>query len=168
MFVLKSFETETAHLLNGYSGDCGNLHGHTYKIDVEIGLVGSAAFISEVYANPFSMVMDFSDIKELAGEVVNRLDHAVLIKEFRSGIEQDLYDKVVQPYELKHLILPDTSAESIASYLQNQIAKAIGGEMADTYTVCVTVWETSTNRARTDRVAYSWVKGVLKEVIVNE
>lgn len=34
--VSKEFSFDMAHLLDGHDGKCQNLHGHTYKLQVEI------------------------------------------------------------------------------------------------------------------------------------
>ena len=37
MYILKaSSEFDSAHFLSGYSGKCKNIHGHRWKIEVEI------------------------------------------------------------------------------------------------------------------------------------
>jgi len=51
MRVTRHEEFETAHLLPGYNGPCGNLHGHSYKIEVTVE--------GPQHDNHFGMVMDF-------------------------------------------------------------------------------------------------------------
>ena len=55
--VTRHEEFEAAHLLPNYDGPCGNLHGHSYKI--ELTLEGPQ---NEDY---YGMVMDFNDLKKL-------------------------------------------------------------------------------------------------------
>jgi len=56
-----------AHWLPGYKGDCARLHGHTYKIDVEVaGEVDSAT----------GMIIDFKTIKRWIDSL--KLDHQAL------------------------------------------------------------------------------------------
>ena len=59
MRVTRHEEFETAHLLPGYDGPCGNLHGHSYKI--EVTLEGPQNKL-------FDMVMDFKDLKKAMQE----------------------------------------------------------------------------------------------------
>lgn len=61
----KAVEVDAAHCLPSHSGKCRNLHGHRWKIVVEI---------TTHKLNEQSMVMDFGDISKLA----RRLDHAYL------------------------------------------------------------------------------------------
>lgn len=58
-----------AHNLRGYEGQCENLHGHNYRVEVELE---GATLDSE------GMLADFREIKRLCGKVVERLDHGYL------------------------------------------------------------------------------------------
>ncbi len=54
-----------AHNLRNYRGNCENVHGHNWKVKV------SAAF-SRL---DNGIAMDFRELKKIAGEVVEELDH---------------------------------------------------------------------------------------------
>ena len=58
-----------AHRLNNYHGQCTNLHGHTWKIEV------SAA---SDHLNETGMVMDFKDLKIALEVILERYDHGYL------------------------------------------------------------------------------------------
>ena len=66
MFTL-GYETtfDGAHHLINYPGKCANLHGHTWKVRVE--LAGTP--------NHLGMVLDFGEIKQLMLVVVGKYDH---------------------------------------------------------------------------------------------
>lgn len=67
--VTKCFEFEAAHSLPGYNGPCANLHGHTYKLEVEV--TSNLA--------PKDMVVDFKVLKENVEEkVISVLDHHLI------------------------------------------------------------------------------------------
>ncbi len=34
--IAKEFSFDMAHMLDGHDGKCQNLHGHTYKLQVEV------------------------------------------------------------------------------------------------------------------------------------
>ena len=71
--VTKLFEFEAAHYLPKHKGKCKNLHGHTYKLEVEV-TAGRGNFLGED-----GMVMDFSDLKSIVENYINEnLDHAYL------------------------------------------------------------------------------------------
>lgn len=115
-FVLKTLlDFASAHSLRGYPGDCANLHGHNWKIEVEI--VGQEV-------NDIGMVIDFKQIKKHAKEVVKELDH-----KFLNDIE---YFKTVNP-----------TAENIAQYLFRQIQQRI--EAPNVTMHQITVWENDRN-----------------------
>jgi len=69
-FVLKTLlDFASAHSLRGYPGDCAKLHGHNWKIEVEV--------IGETL-NEIGMLIDFKDIKRHAKAVIEELDHSFL------------------------------------------------------------------------------------------
>ena len=35
--IAKEFSFDIAHMLDGHDGKCKNLHGHTYRLQVEVG-----------------------------------------------------------------------------------------------------------------------------------
>jgi 6-pyruvoyltetrahydropterin/6-carboxytetrahydropterin synthase len=69
--VTKEFSFAAAHSLPDYNGPCANLHGHEWKLLVEVtGPVSDAG-----------MVMDFVKLKAIVNEaIVNKMDHEHLNK----------------------------------------------------------------------------------------
>ena len=69
MIITKVFTFEAAHKLEGYDGDCSNLHGHRYKLEVSVkGNVGADGF-----------VIDFRDLKKTVHDsAISKLDHSYL------------------------------------------------------------------------------------------
>jgi len=60
---------DAAHALRGYQGECSNLHGHTW--DVEVTVAGDT--LDEI-----GIVYDFKALKEDLGAVLAEFDHAYL------------------------------------------------------------------------------------------
>ena len=58
-----------AHRLHGYEGNCKDLHGHTWKVEV--------ALISD-RLDPIGMVMDFKILKMRLKEFLKGIDHVYL------------------------------------------------------------------------------------------
>ncbi len=56
----------SAHQLRGYKGKCENLHGHNWKVELEVSG-------SELGA--IGMLMDFGDLKRILKEILDGLDH---------------------------------------------------------------------------------------------
>lgn len=133
--VTREFSFEAAHMLSGYSGQCKNLHGHSYKLQVSVE--GSPK--NRPGEDDSEMVMDFSDLKRIVDErVVSKVDHAIIFSsfEYRGDAEEELL-KWAQKYGLKHVALNGRcTAETIAAWIRSQILRKIGGD------VHVRLWET--------------------------
>jgi len=71
MIIAKQFEFESAHQLPDVEcyGACRNLHGHTYKLTVEV----------EGEVNSYGWVINFKDLKKvITDNVISKYDHAFL------------------------------------------------------------------------------------------
>ncbi len=55
-----------AHQVKGYAGDCADVHGHTYKVKVKVGVEK---------LDKLGMAIDFRRIKNDLDELLNGLDH---------------------------------------------------------------------------------------------
>ena len=69
--LVKTFRFEAAHALpNVPAGHkCGNMHGHSYRVDIHV--TGQPDAHS-------GWVVDFGDIKQIVNTVLDKLDHATL------------------------------------------------------------------------------------------
>jgi 6-pyruvoyltetrahydropterin/6-carboxytetrahydropterin synthase len=101
-----------AHSLRHYDGDCARLHGHNWKIEVEV----TANALDRV-----GMGVDFKVIKQHTKQLLNGLDHYNL---------NDLppFDRI------------NPTAENIAGFIYSELSKRINDERARVSSV--TVWET--------------------------
>ena len=69
MKACRIFYFDAAHFLPEYKGKCERVHGHTYRLEVEV--------MKDLGDD--GMVMDFNEIKEVVNcEVVEKLDHSNL------------------------------------------------------------------------------------------
>ncbi len=85
----------SAHFLPGYQGNCRDLHGHTWK--VELTIIGDKL-------DPVGMLVDFKVIKQQFRDFLSTVDHVCL---------NDLpYFKKVNP-----------STENIARYIYQEFGK---------------------------------------------
>lgn len=66
--IAKEFRWAMSHRLPFHEGLCRNIHGHTYKLRVEVS--GSR--------NREAMVMDYYEIGEIIRPVVERFDHSFI------------------------------------------------------------------------------------------
>ena len=70
IYTLTTFvEFSSAHILNGHEGPCKRMHGHNWKVEVEV---------SGDKLDNIGMVMDFKKIRNMTNEVVDKLDHRFL------------------------------------------------------------------------------------------
>ena len=75
-YVLTSeYDFASAHYLNGHGGKCKNLHGHNYKVVIEVG-----AEDLQKEGSSREMVVDFYDIKQEFSKLLDSLDHSTHIE----------------------------------------------------------------------------------------
>jgi len=101
-----------AHLLRDYEGVCNRLHGHNWKVEVQV----TATTLDNV-----GMGMDFKVIKDAARELIGTLDH-------RNLNDIPPFDKI------------NPTAENISEYLYNELSKVLNIDGVKVSTV--TLWET--------------------------
>jgi len=70
MFKLKvTNHFSAAHKLEGYDGDCCNLHGHNWK--VQVGILCSEQ-------DDIGLTIDFREVKRVLKEAIDTVDHKYL------------------------------------------------------------------------------------------
>jgi 6-pyruvoyltetrahydropterin/6-carboxytetrahydropterin synthase len=106
-----------AHLLREYKGKCEHLHGHNYKVHVTVQAESPGAG---------GMIIDFGDLKQITGHVLEPLDHAFLN-------EIPPFDKI------------EPSAENLAAHIFDQIAARLPERRGKLNSV--SVWESDTAQA---------------------
>ena len=81
MFILKNeIQFDTAHYLSGYEGKCSNIHGHRYRLVVELSSDNLQAS-----GQCRGMVADFSDVKKAMRAIAEQYDHKLLIEDNEDG-----------------------------------------------------------------------------------
>lgn len=138
-------EIAGAHILFlPYESPCVNLHGHNWKIEVEI----------ESFSLNNGMILDY----KIIGKIVKRLDHKLIVpkeavsKKVDMWVYIDMNGKHLEVPEDEVVIIPfeNVTSERMAQY----IAKKIMDEIMDTKwknsivtKVLVRVWEDSRSYA---------------------
>ncbi|MHB1145261.1 MAG: 6-carboxytetrahydropterin synthase QueD [Thiobacillus sp.] len=75
MRITRRLEFDAGHRIPNHASQCRHLHGHRYAIEITL----SGEIIRTEGASEEGMVMDFSDVKRIANNVlVNQWDHAFL------------------------------------------------------------------------------------------
>ena len=81
MFILKNeIQFDTAHYLSGYEGKCSNIHGHRYRLVVEL-----SSDTLQASGQCRGMVADFSDVKKAMCAIAEQYDHKLLIEDNEDG-----------------------------------------------------------------------------------
>ncbi|NDC62773.1 MAG: 6-carboxytetrahydropterin synthase [Planctomycetia bacterium] len=122
------------HRLHGHEGRCAFLHGHNYRVDVEVVGVGGGSDVDAV-----GRVVDFSLIKRrMNGWIDDNWDHAFLV--FEEDHDALAAVRLVQP--TKYFVMPwNPTAENMARYLLEVVAPGVLGDLG-VVARRVTVWET--------------------------
>lgn len=77
MYILKTEHSfDSAHFLANYEGKCRNIHGHRWKVEIE---VQSETLIKD--GQLAGMVVDFGDLKKDVKAMVDYYDHALIIEQ---------------------------------------------------------------------------------------
>ncbi|CAI8178548.1 MAG: 6-carboxytetrahydropterin synthase QueD [Crocinitomicaceae bacterium] len=75
--ITKEFDFEAAHALDGYSGKCKDIHGHSYHL--EMTFIGTPK--SETGLSDCGMVVDFGDIKKIVKtQILPLFDHRLILR----------------------------------------------------------------------------------------
>jgi 6-pyruvoyltetrahydropterin/6-carboxytetrahydropterin synthase len=91
----------SAHSIQRYDGPCGKLHGHTWKVRVEV---------TSQKTNELGLSIDFKDLKRISDSVVGRLDHQHINE--------------IDPFQKEN-----PTAENIARYLFREIMKKLSEDV---------------------------------------
>lgn len=108
------FKFDAAHLIEGYDGKCGRMHGHSYKVRIS---AESEKLNPSKYLETPDMVCDFRELKWASKDAKKGgFDHGVL----------------------NELMEVNPTAERIAEYIYKETDQRI----PDGINLKVTVWET--------------------------
>lgn len=103
MIIARQFHWEMGHRLPFHSAGCANIHGHSYKLWVEI----------EGACDANGMLMDYGEMKRLIQPILDRFDHA-----FVCDADDSLMLSFLRTSGLKFLVLPfHTTAENLVQHL---------------------------------------------------
>ena len=105
-------EFASAHTLRDYHGDCSRMHGHNWKVELEV---------TTYVLNEAGMGIDFKEMKNAAREVGNELDHRYL-------------------NDLEPFTKINPTAENIAAYMYREISSRLNNETIRV--CALTLWET--------------------------
>jgi len=102
----------SAHSLRDYPGECRRLHGHNWKVEVEV-----TAF----ELDGLGMAIDFKEVKKAARLATGELDHRYLNE--------------IPPFDELN-----PTAENIAAHLYHRLSEELNSERVKVS--AITLWET--------------------------
>ena len=115
MYIIKVENSfNSAHFLAGYSGKCANIHGHRWKVEVEVQT-------KELVENGQikGMVADFSDVKSDLNDILDNYDHALIIEQ--GSMRQETLNCIIED-GFKVVQVPfRTTAENFANFFYKQM-----------------------------------------------
>ena len=132
MYTVRTEECfDSAHFLAGYDGKCKNIHGHRWRVVLEV---------SKENLDDGGMVIDFTDLKHELKNFADTLDHAFIIE--KGSLRYETH-KALLEYDFK-IVEVDfrPTAENFAKYIFDEF-KNKGYDVR-----AVEVYETPKNCAR--------------------
>lgn len=110
MKIAKEFTWEMGHRLPEHFGKCKNIHGHSYKMIVELdGSVTSSG-----------MVMDYFELKQIVNPIIDQLDHAFMVYSEDKVVLNFLTEIDSKKVEVSF----QSTVENICNYLIKEITKS--------------------------------------------
>ncbi len=107
---------DAAHSLRGYDGDCANLHGHTWTVEV---------LVEGSELNEIGILIDFKDLKKYTKELIKKFDHKY-INDLPAFSEGGL----------------NPTAENLSKYIYDELDKSLATDRIGVK--AVSVWESAT------------------------
>lgn len=135
MYTLKTEQSfDSAHFLADYVGKCRNIHGHRWRVIIEIQ--GDALLAS---GEKRGMLVDFGDLKNDLKKLADELDHSLIIE---SGSLKDATMEALRDEEFRIVEFPfRPTAENFAKYFYDRMS-GLGYRVRETV-----VYETPNNCA---------------------
>lgn len=96
--VFKDYTFSAAHAVRGHTRGCENLHGHNYRVRVQV---------EAPELDGLGMVIDFADLKAMVHEVLSPFDHRTI--------------NDIPPFDLRN-----TTAELLAEYTFEEVDRRLG------------------------------------------
>lgn len=125
MKISRDFGWEMAHRLLDHSGGCQNMHGHSYRMTVEISGEPDPAT---------GMLIDFADVAALLKPLIDELDHAFLC----DARDTRLID-FLKKENMKHKIVPfRTTVENLCTHVAEALKPLLAARRnLSEFSVCI-------------------------------
>lgn len=130
IYWTKEFDA-SHYLVLPYESKCQRIHGHTYKVEVEI----------EGELNEYGMIFDFNHLSE----IIKELDHKILVPDSTVMFSQGMIEVETQRgaklivNKGDYIVIPNNAtAEKIAEYILERVLERAGDNVSK---IRVRVWE---------------------------
>ena len=116
MYTLKTEHSfDAAHFLYGYEGKCSNIHGHRWRVVAEV-----SSDELETTGQNRGMYVDFGDLKKDLKEIVDYLDHCLIIE---TGSLKETTLKALQDENFRIIQFAfRPTAENMAKYFYDKMS----------------------------------------------
>lgn len=118
LILTTTCEIDGSHFLRDYKGKCANMHGHRWKVEVDV-----EGYPDQLERNN-GMVLDFNVVKE----VVDKYDHKLI--------------NDIPPFSEER----NPTAENIAVVIGEELALQIAKKGLKAKVKAIRIWETPTNK----------------------
>lgn len=147
--ITKEFTWCMAHMLANHNGKCRNIHGHTYKMQVEIARK-EGGLINAPGRTDHGMVLEFNDVKNIINNlIVEKLDHAFLYWTASTDPMEHEIAEILKKYDRKLVeISYRPTAEEMAIHFKDEIEASI--TEYGVYVTSLIVWESPTSFAKAE------------------
>jgi 6-pyruvoyltetrahydropterin/6-carboxytetrahydropterin synthase len=108
--IAKEFQWEMGHRLSFHKGKCRNLHGHSYKLWIELN--------GKEDAN--GLLMDYYDLANLIYPIIEKIDHSFMV----SSKDISLIDALNKLDSKMVIVEFESTAENICKYIIEEIKKS--------------------------------------------
>ena len=128
MILRKEFEFDAAHRLVGHKGACKNLHGHTWRVEIEMEINK----LDEV-----GMTWDFGNAKTIK----NMLDHKTILKKCKEN--ENLIKTIEETCGIDSVVVMkgNPTAENLSTEIRDLILK----QSDNIKSLKIIIWESGTS-----------------------
>jgi len=144
--ITKEFNIALGHRLENHKGLCNNVHGHNYKLIVEVNKPTRGLIIDD--DSSFGMVTDFKDLKQIVESVIEEpMDHAFVYNE-KDKDSVAIAEFMKKQIGQKLCPLPfRTTAENMSKWMCEELNDYFKTAGVDLECISITLYETPTSPA---------------------
>lgn len=121
--ITKIFRFEMAHAIYGYSGNCRNIHGHSYVLHVTIR---SIHHVDDSNISAPGFIVDFKELKDLVNrKVIQFFDHRLILSE-----EYLITHVLLKPIENLMIWKMEPTVENMLLFIRLQLQNELPGHLS--------------------------------------